>query len=100
MVEGAEGEGSVRTHRLKAWPEFFRAVWDRSKQFELREDDRGYDIGDGLVLEEYEPMGRGYTGREIAATITYKMPGGRFGLAQHLCVLGLGILENKGSKAP
>lgn len=40
-------------HFLKTLPEFFQAVIDGRKPFELREDDRGFKVGDRVILEEY-----------------------------------------------
>ena len=56
-------------HRLKIMPEFFQAVVDGSKTFELRKDDRGYKVGDELVLCEWD--GQAFTGRECRCDISY-----------------------------
>lgn len=42
-------------HELKTWPEFYRAVQENKKTFELRYDDRNYQVGDELILREFEP---------------------------------------------
>ena len=42
----------MQTHELKTWPEYFEAVKDGTKNFELRKDDRGFKAGDHLVLAE------------------------------------------------
>lgn len=42
-------------HELKTWPEFYRAVQDNKKTFELRYDDRRYAVGDELLLREFQP---------------------------------------------
>ena len=54
-------------HRLKIMPEFFRAVTDGRKTFELRKDDRGFSVGDHLVLAEWD--GEDFTGREYGCMI-------------------------------
>ena len=41
-------------HRLKTLTKYFDAVCDGKKTFEVRKDDRDFQIGDTLVLEEYE----------------------------------------------
>lgn len=85
----------TRTHRLKTWPEFFKAIDDGRKTFEVRADDRGFMEGDLLVLQEYDPSSNEiidrekYTGREIRRHVTYKLPGGKFGIDPSFCVLGL-----------
>lgn len=45
----------MRRHELKTWPEFYRAVQDNKKTFELRYNDRNYQVGDELLLREFEP---------------------------------------------
>jgi hypothetical protein len=57
-------------HELKTWPEFFQAVLERRKTFELRKDDRGFKVGDLLWLQEWDRVS-GYSGRSIVAEITY-----------------------------
>lgn len=50
-------------------PEYFQAVIDGRKTFELRRDDRGFSIGDTLALTEWN--GSDYTGREYRCKIDY-----------------------------
>lgn len=61
----------IVVHRLKCWPEFFEAIWDGSKPFEIREDDRDYAVGHNLHLQEWDPKTEKYTGREITKQVTY-----------------------------
>ena len=88
-----------RTHRIKVWPEFFAALLDGTKTFEVRRDDRGYAVGDVLVLQEWDPhyftntRNGSYTDQEMEVLITYKLPGGRFGLDPNWCVLGFGPFD-------
>ena len=93
-------------HELKTWPEFFDAVERGEKTFEVRKDDRGFQVGDELRLARFQPvpgsidgMGGFFTRAEmskpavIRARITYKLPGGRFGIDPSWCVLGFHIIE-------
>ena len=50
-------------HHLKTWPEFFGPLVTRVKKAEVRLDDRGFEVGDELVLEEWDPVAKTYTGR-------------------------------------
>lgn len=42
-------------HELKIWPQYYCRVADGSKTFELRNNDRGFQVGDEVVLREYNP---------------------------------------------
>lgn len=61
----------VNTHHLKCWPEYFDAVYHNIKPFEVRRNDRNYQVGDILVLQEYDPDIDEYTGRETRQRATY-----------------------------
>lgn len=76
-------------HELKTWPEYFQAVWDGIKPFDLRKNDRDYKIGDLLLLKEWSPQTESYTGRHIGCTISYVLLGGVFGLPTDMCILGI-----------
>lgn len=58
-----------KTHELKILPEYFKAVVSGIKRFEIRKNDRGYNVGDILRLNEYE-NGK-YTGNVHVVEITY-----------------------------
>jgi hypothetical protein len=76
-------------HRLKTWSEYFVGLLDGVKGFEIRKDDRNFAVGDVLILEEYNPDRQEYTGRKLSRRVTYKLPGGKFGLSPEFCVLSL-----------
>lgn len=61
-------------HLLNIWPEHFDAVASGQKTVELRKDDRGYAVGDALVLREWFPPDGDdwahYSGNEIRVIIT------------------------------
>lgn len=61
----------MATHRLKTWPQFYEAVVSGWKLFEIRKNDRDFKLLDFLLLEEWEPETRMYTGRAALAQITY-----------------------------
>jgi len=58
-------------HRLKTINPFFTAVWEEGKLFELRLDDRSYEVGDRVLLLEYDKEQNEFSGRAICATISY-----------------------------
>lgn len=97
-----------KLHNLKTHREPFAAVWDGIKPYELRRDDRGFQVGDLLRLREWDekiadaprqagiesdPEAEAYTGREILAVVTYKTSGGEYGLPADLCVLAIDPVE-------
>jgi hypothetical protein len=42
-------------HELKIWPKFYCRVADGSKTFEVRDNDRGFQPGDVVILKEWDP---------------------------------------------
>lgn len=66
-----EPSEQVTVHEIKIHPEYFQAVKNGIKRFEYRFDDRGYEVGDILQLQEWRPGEQQYTGREITVTVTY-----------------------------
>lgn len=66
------------THQLKTWPQYFEAVRDGIKTFEIRKKDRPFAVGDVLTLMEYSPESCTYSGREIDVRVTYEISTGPF----------------------
>jgi len=58
-------------HELKIYPQYFRAVLERRKTFEVRKNDRHFEVGDSVCLREYDPFTDKYTGRMWYGDITY-----------------------------
>ena len=42
-------------HDLKIWPKFYQRVKDGSKTFEVRNNDRSFQMGDTVTLREWDP---------------------------------------------
>lgn len=55
----------------KIWPKYFEAVASGRKKFELRLNDFEVNEGDTLVLEEWDPETKDYTGRKVERRVTY-----------------------------
>jgi Domain of unknown function (DUF3850) len=53
----------MNKHELKTHPQYFQAVLDGKKTFEVRLNDRNYQVGDELLLKEYDPITKEYTGK-------------------------------------
>lgn len=72
---------AAMTHDLKIWPEYFEAICDGRKTWEVRTNDRDFREGDTLHLREYQPVvwsdkgicttAAHYTGRTIDVTVKY-----------------------------
>lgn len=61
----------LKVHELKIWPEYFQQIWSEDKTFEVRKNDRNFNVGDYLLLKEYCPKEQKYTGNQIFKEITY-----------------------------
>ena len=61
----------MATIRKKAWPEYFEAVASGKKNYDLRLNDFEVNEGDTLVLEEWDPKAKEYTGRKLEKKVTY-----------------------------
>ncbi len=76
-------------HKIKCWPVYFEAIVSGEKTFEVRKDDRNYAVGDVLRIHEWDDERQKFTGREEDRTVVYKMNGGKFGVQEGYCVLGI-----------
>lgn len=82
-----------KTHELKTWPEYFDAIAKGDKTFDVRKNDRGFQIGDVLILKQWDNTKNEYTGSEITTKVTYVLKGGQFGIEEGYCVLGIKIIS-------
>lgn len=55
----------------KVWPEYFEKILSGNKKYELRLADFECNPGDVLVLKEWSPKTKQYTGRVIEKKVTY-----------------------------
>lgn len=85
----------LMTHYLKTWPDIFEEVWNDDKTHEWRRDDRGFKLGDRIVLEEFEPVGERYLGRTIDGTITSISTGPEWGIPKGYAVFSLRVTGKK-----
>ena len=81
------------THYLKTVPESFAPIVRGDKTFEIRKNDRGFKVGDELVLIEWSEA-TGPTGRELRRKVTYLIEGA-FGLPPDVCVMAIPDEEAK-----
>ncbi len=57
-------------HDVKSWPDFFGPIVEGRRTHELRRNDRGYAVGDRMLLREFDPRIQQYTGRTATVEIT------------------------------
>lgn len=57
--------------KKKTWPEYFQKILNGDKTFELRLADWKCKEGDVLVLEEWDPKTKEYTGGVLEKKVTY-----------------------------
>lgn len=65
----------MTVHTIKTHCTYFQANRDGIKPFELRKNDRDYQVGDYLYSREYDPEMRDFTGRWQFWKITYTLTG-------------------------
>lgn len=70
ITETTTEEATV-IHDVKSWSHFFRAIKSGAKVHDLRKNDRNYNVGDVLLLREYDFVNGKYTGDTLEAVITY-----------------------------
>lgn len=83
------------THKVKIWPEYFNQVRNGRMKFQLRRNDRDFQVGDELLLKEWhETLSEGwkYTGRELLVRVDYIMDPAdhsAFGLFQGYVIMSI-----------
>ncbi len=57
--------------KKKIWPQYFDEIVSGKKKFELRLNDFEVKEGDVLLLEEWDPNTKEYTGRKMEKKVTH-----------------------------
>lgn len=78
----------MQKHELKTWPQYFQAVWNGTKTFEVRLNDRNFEVGDMLVLLEWDPESNEWTGSGVCKRVTYVLDAAEF-VKEGFVVMGL-----------
>lgn len=78
-------------HTIKCIPPYFDHIESGLKTFELRRNDRDYQVGDTLRLVEYRPDWNNYTGRELRRRVTYVLHVGKFVPGADYVCMSLGV---------
>lgn len=89
-------------YRLKSWPEFFDKIIEGRKTHDIRRcDDRHFEVGDLLVLQEFDNQAKIYTGREVEVEVTYITSDSHpcalspMALTRNFCILSIALVNNK-----
>lgn len=88
----------MKVHELKTDPEAFYAIESGSKKFELRKNDRDFQVGDLLILRrtDYSAaqmiLGKPlvYSGVACVREVLYVLRGPCYGLEKGLAILSIG----------
>ena len=79
----------MKTHYLKTHSDPFQCVRMGTKTFEFRLNDRDFKPGDTIVLREYLPNLKQYTGDSITANIGFVLYGPDYGVPADFCCFSL-----------
>jgi len=63
----------MKTIEKKTWPDLFEKIMSGDKKFDVRLADIDYQVGDILVLREWDPTKKEYTGRQIEKRISFTL---------------------------
>ncbi len=85
-------------HELKILPQYFEAVLSDNKPFEIRKNDRNFQVGDQAILKEYSQE-CSYTGRKVKCDIVYVMTDSEY-VKEGFAVLGIKKCDNIFVKLP
>ena len=74
------------THHLKTVNPYFCDIWRDIKTFEIRKNDRGFQVGDFLKLEEYDPITETKSGRSITVKVHYILTNDTYLQSGYVCM--------------
>ena len=92
----SETRKASNIHVLKCWPEAYRDIVSGIKAYEYRRNDRGFEIGDYLVLKEWNPKTKEYTGEVFTVIVTHITKGPLYRVRRGYCVMAI----REGSQYP
>jgi hypothetical protein len=82
-------------HDLKTWPKYFDMVKRGVKPFEVRNNDRGFQERDTLLLQEYDPDAKVFTGNTLTCDVTCIVSGADFGISPGYVVMGIKVTGSR-----
>lgn len=90
----------MKEHELKCINPFFSDIWNSKKDFDVRKNDRYFQVNDYLLLKEYNSEIHRYLKRKIYCRIKYILLAKDYpeGIKEGYCVLGLEIVDKSGKR--
>ena len=65
----------MNVHSIKCLPIYYQALISNRKRFEVRKNDRNFQLGDLLHIQEYFPEKKEYSGRSCLVRVDYILKG-------------------------
>ena len=90
-------KNQLKRHKLICVQPFFDQIKTGVKTFELRRNDRDFQVGDWVYLHEYDMLQDVYSGQSIRVEITYVLEN-RAGLDDDMCIFSFVVLEHISAK--
>lgn len=59
-----------KVHHVKSWPQYFVPIKEGRRTHDLRRNDRDFQMGDRMLLAEFDPQAQKYTGDTCEVEIT------------------------------
>ncbi|MEQ3500615.1 DUF3850 domain-containing protein [Tenacibaculum sp. SSH1-16] len=84
----------MRVHEVKVKQPFYDDLYFKRKSFEVRKNDRDYEVGDILHLKEFSNQDW-QNMQGIFRKVVYLLEGGQYGIENGYVVLGLREVEIK-----
>lgn len=82
-------------HDLKCWEEFYELIESGAKTFEIRDNDRNFQVGDVLHLREYLKWDMAYTGRSLDVEVTYILSDDFIGLREGYVAMQIRMMNEQ-----
>jgi hypothetical protein len=87
----------MRVHRLKTLAPYWHRIQQGDKTFEIRKNDRDFQVGDILELEFVESINPNIQSANwapmiINAKVKYLFPGGQYGLEVGYCIMSIELI--------
>ena len=76
----------MEIHEIKVWPPYYKDLVTGKKKFELRKNDRNYEVGDFVTLREWCNITEKYSGSSFQIRISYILSEPVFGLKIGYCI--------------